>query len=115
MYFQAWRRYFDFLGDATRTEYWTFTLINLAIVLALAIGWYLTGENDEAGVLQWNIVGYVGVAFILLAIIPSLTVAVRRVRDATGSGWWLLTWFIPFVGPIVVLVITLKPSKQRWW
>ena len=33
MYFQAWRKYFDFLGDATRSEYWTFTLINYAVVL----------------------------------------------------------------------------------
>ena len=33
MYFQAWRKYFDFLGVATRSKYWMFTIINYAVVL----------------------------------------------------------------------------------
>ena len=114
MYFQAWRKYFDFLGDATRSEYWTFVIINIVVVLVLSLGWVVTGST-EGDMLQPNGLAYLVLAFVLFAIIPSLTVTVRRVRDATGSGLWILLLLLPVVGGIVVLVITLMPSKQRWW
>ena len=111
MYFQAWRRYFDFLGVATRSEYWTFTLINLAIHLLLAIVAFSTGtvEND---MFRPNIVVFAWVAFAVLTIIPALAVTIRRVRDATGTGLWFLIVLLPFVGGIVVLVMTLMPTKK---
>ncbi len=112
MYFQAWRKYFDFLGDATRTEYWTFTLINLAIHLLLAILFFSTAPTQD-DMLQLNVVAYVWIAFALLTIIPALTVAIRRVRDATGTGLWILIGLLPFVGGIVVLVMTLMPTKKQ--
>ena len=111
MYFQAWRRYFDFLGVATRSEYWTFTLINLAIHLLLAILFLSTAPTQD-DMLQLNVVAYVWIAFALLTIIPALTVAIRRVRDATGTGLWILIGLLPFVGGIVVLVMTLMPTKK---
>lgn len=112
-YLAAWRRTFDFRGMSTRTEFWAFTLINIVVGILLLMVWSLTGEIDEDGVLQWNIMGYVWGAFTLLVLVPSLTALIRRVRDATGSGWWVLTWWIPFIGPIVVLVMTLMPTKNR--
>lgn len=113
MYLQGWRRYFDFVGVSTRTEYWTFTLINLAVGLVLILGWFLTGSTNEADQLQWNIFGYLWLAFSLVALIPGLTAQIRRVRDATGSGLWVLLWLLPIVGGIVVFVMTLMPSKQQ--
>jgi len=38
MYFEGWRKYFDFLGVATRSEYWSFVLINIVIWVALFCG-----------------------------------------------------------------------------
>lgn len=112
MYLQGWRRYFDFVGVSTRTEYWTFTLINLAVGLVLILAWFLTGGTNEADQLQFNIFGYLWLAFSLLALIPGLTALIRRVRDATGSGLWVLLWLLPIIGGIVVLVMTLLPSKK---
>lgn len=114
-YLAGWRRTFDFLGVSARTEYWAFILINLVVWILLFVVWSWTGEVDEYGVLQlqWNIFGYPIGIFTLLVLIPSLTALIRRVRDATGSGWWVLSWWIPIVGPIVVLVMTLMPTKYR--
>ena len=111
MYFQAWRKYFDFLGVATRSEYWTFTLVNLAIHLLLAIVTFSTGtvENDT---FQPNIVVFAWIAFAVLTIVPALTVAIRRVRDATGTGLWILIGLLAVIGNIVVLVMTLMPTKK---
>ena len=113
MYLQGWRKYFDFVGVSTRTEYWTFTLINLAVGLVLILGWFLTGPTNENNQLQPNLFWFLWLAFSLVALIPSVTAAIRRVRDSTGSGLWMLLWLIPLVGGIVVFVMTLMPSKQQ--
>lgn len=109
-YFTAWRRAFDFLGDSTRTEYWTFSLINIVVGLLLGVGFVATG-GDAGGV---------GLLFVLLAgvfflaqIIPGISVTIRRVRDATGTGLWTLLIFVPLVGGLIILIISLMPTSRR--
>ena len=106
----AWRRAFDFLGDSTRTEYWTFTLINIVIGLILGLGFAATGQDGDGISLIFPLLGIV---FFLAVIIPGLSVTIRRVRDATGSGLWFLLIFVPFVGGLIILVITLMPTSSR--
>lgn len=106
-YLAAWRRTFDFRGMSTRTEFWSFSLINAAVALFLL----LSGET-AAGTLS-IVLDLAYTAFIMLAFIPWLSVTTRRVRDATGSGLWTLFLLLPFVGGLVVLVMALMPSKQQ--
>lgn len=103
-YFAGWCRYFDFRGVSSRTEYWSFKLINLVVFVALAIIWASTAPTID-GELQFNAYGYATVVFILATAIPEFAVAVRRVRDATGSGWWVLV-------PIVSLVVLFMPTRS---
>ena len=103
-YIAGWCRFFDFLGVASRTEYWSFKLINLVVFVALAIIWASTAPTID-GELQFNAYGYATVVFILATAIPEFAVAVRRVRDATGSGWWVLV-------PIVSLVVLFMPTRS---
>lgn len=49
--------------------------------------------------------------WLLAVTLPTFTLTLRRVRDATGTGWWLLLVFVPFIGWIIILVIALVPSK----
>ena len=44
-------------------------------------------------------------------MVPELAVSVRRLHDIGKSGWWLLLWFVPFIGPIVLLIFTLLDSE----
>lgn len=121
MYFQGWRRYFDFVGVSTRTEYWTFTLVNYAIAGLLILGFTFSAASIDTQASTSSTIsrfaaagfGYVLIAFGLLAIIPSLSVTVRRIRDSIGSGWWILIALLPFVGGIVILTMTLMSSKER--
>lgn len=106
-YLAAWRRTFDFRGMSTRTEFWSFSLINAAVALFLSLS-----RATAAGTLSIALdLAYT--ASIMLAFIPWLSVTTRRVRDATGSGLWTLFLLLPFVGGLVVLVMTLMPSKQQ--
>ena len=38
------------------------------------------------------------------AIIPSLSVAARRLHDTDRSGWWQLIGVVPLIGAIVLIV-----------
>ena len=83
-YIAAWRRALDFRGVASRTEYWSFVLVNLAIVAFLTVGAALAGEATA------QYFGYAILIFFALAAIPFLSVSIRRFRDVTGTGWFVL-------------------------
>ena len=49
----------------------------------------------------------------LAVLLPTLAVAVRRLRDA-GSSWGHIFWiFLPVVGAIVLAVLCSQPSTTR--
>lgn len=50
---------------------------------------------------------YLGLALLLFPIVKSWAVAIRRMHDFNYSGWWLLLFAIPYVGPLVFLALLL--------
>jgi uncharacterized membrane protein YhaH (DUF805 family) len=53
----------------------------------------------------------------LALIVPIYAVTVRRLHDTNRSGWFILMGFIPYAGPIILLVFTLgnsNPLGQRF-
>ena len=119
-YWDVWRKTGDYVGVARRGEFWPFTLINFAILVAelvFAVAWY-NALSDDYGNLRSDQEGpFFFVLFLIYASyvilsIPWFSMAVRRVRDATGSGWWLLTCLIPVIGGLVLLVLFLLPTRK---
>jgi uncharacterized membrane protein YhaH (DUF805 family) len=115
-----WRKYVDFSGRASRSEYWYsalwmallvfasyFIFVILGVVLGSAFGGN-SGSSVAVGVLGllW-FVAYVGV------LIPMIAVQVRRLHDAGYSGAYFFMGFIPFVGSIFILIYTLSESKPQ--
>ena len=71
------RKYVTFEGRARRKEYWMFTLFNVVFV----------------------------VVTMLLDILPTLTVVVRRLHDIGRSGWWLAGYYgVAFVCTILMMI-----------
>lgn len=103
-YFSALKKYATFKGRATRSEYWLFTLVNVIVVLGLA------GMAIEAKI-DWliNVAGL----YWLATIIPSFSVAVRRLHDTGRSGWFLLLSFIPIVGVYVFIIMTTDSGEDN--
>jgi uncharacterized membrane protein YhaH (DUF805 family) len=57
------------------------------------------------------------VLLFLATIVPALAVTIRRLHDIGLSGWFYLVVFIPSVGSLIILVMTLMPSQKhenRW-
>ena len=96
--------YADTRGRAPRSAFWWWLLFaNLAIVAAamvtlafLAAGVTAPGAVDEG--LLWP-VWLVGLGLL----VPTVTLAVRRLHDSGHSAWWLLVALIPVLGTVVLL------------
>ena len=121
IYSVVWRKTTDWVGVAKRAEFWPFTLINLTTLVAVAIfalsfnNSFVNAFSDlptsPRGISPITVM-LIWVPFIALSL-PWFSLAVRRVRDSTGSGWWLLTGLIPYVGWIIVLVLCLAPTRDE--
>jgi uncharacterized membrane protein YhaH (DUF805 family) len=99
-FIDAFKKYADFSGRATRTQYWMFVLIYLIIYVVLAvIDSFILGFPVLSSILS------------LATIIPSLSIAARRLHDTGRTGWWQLIIFLPLIGVIVLLVFLVMDSE----
>lgn len=102
MYFnyfiEVLKKFKDFKGRASRSEYWSFTLIGLAIQIVLMF----IGKLIDFP--------YLSSIFSVFIILPNIAVSVRRLHDVGKSGWMLLINLIPIIGFIWLLVLMLRKS-----
>ncbi|MDS4012838.1 MAG: DUF805 domain-containing protein [Candidatus Accumulibacter sp.] len=97
---RAFQKFADFKGRASRGEYWYFLLFSILIIVLLTVLDVMLGIwNEESGL------GVLGAIWGLIILVPSLSVGARRLHDTNRSGWWQLINFVPWVGPIVLLVL----------
>lgn len=115
------KRFLDFHGRASRSEYWFAWLgIFVFTFLYTIIGGLLTGllasGGEEAGIVGVVLLFLPLVLFGLYAIIPGAAVMVRRLHDIGLSGWFYLLGFVPYVGGIFLFVCAVIPSTgpNRW-
>ncbi|WP_444998280.1 DUF805 domain-containing protein [Aliikangiella sp. IMCC44359] len=97
----ALKKFADFNGRARRKEYWMFVLFYLIIYIALNIIDSLLGTM------------FISLIFILVMLIPSISIATRRLHDTSRSGWWQLLSLIPIVGGIVLIVFLAQDSHAE--
>lgn len=101
-YLLAFKKYANFNGRSTRSEYWYFIIFNIIIIFVLRIiGIFI---NSGANVL--------GFLYSLFIIIPTLSVSVRRLHDIGKSGWMILISLVPFIGSIWFIILMIKDSQK---
>ena len=95
LYFQTWGKFLTFEGRATRSEYWTFVLVNMILTIVLG---FLSPQ--------------ISAIFGVLTLLPHISVSVRRLNDINLSGWWALL-FIPTAIPMLIAAcIDSKEENQ---
>ncbi len=95
----CYKKFFDFSGRASKSEYWWFQLYGIIIY-----GLLFVFQGDLAFV------------FSILAIaniIPLWAAAVRRLHDTDKSGWFILISIIPFIGLIIIFLLMVDGSKGK--
>ncbi len=95
----ALNKFADFETRASRKEYWMFVLWFILVYFGLFIISAILSK-----LVRINIV-FLPIIFAIVYIIPSISIAVRRLHDIGKSGWWYFISFIPFVGGIWLLVL----------
>lgn len=111
------KKYAIFSGRASRSEYWWWALISAAVstVFSLFISIGLTLNADSSAALgTMAIVGYaLSGLWFLATIVPGLALTARRLHDGDFSAWWMLVVLVPVAGQVVLLILTLMPSKPE--
>ena len=92
-------KYISFRGNATRSEFWSWVLF-VAIVSGILFGMAAmlaiirnsAGLDTTSNPLYWlsSIIFYIFMLlglFLIFCLLPTLTVAVRRLRDAGYQPW----------------------------
>ncbi len=99
-YIEAFQKYGQFSGRATRNEYWWFYLITSAVsILASILDTIL------------NIpFGLISVIYLFVSLIPSLAIQVRRLHDVDKSGWYMSLNFVIIIGWIWLLILNILDS-----
>lgn len=111
------RRYAQFSGRARRKEFWSWWLfvfvmyfVLMYLDAALGLGGTATGYAS-GGSVGFNMTGgWLTLIFLLATLIPTITVAVRRMHDIDKSGWLVLIGIIPLFGWAFVLYCYVQPG-----
>lgn len=101
-YQRFWKKYAEFNGRASRSEFWWTVLANFVIGLILG-----------AIVRAIHAFQFVEYLWDLATLIPSIALGVRRLHDVAKSGWWLLLWLICVIGWIILIVWWAMPPKPE--
>lgn len=108
-------KYATFSGRAPRSEFWwwtLFTFIGGAVLGSVDIALFghtvVTAGSASAST---NFSPLAGI-FSLAVLVPSISVAVRRLHDTDRSGWWWWIALIPVVG-IILLIVWLATQGTR--
>ena len=96
-YVDMWKNFANFSGRTTVGGYW----------------WAVLGNFIVSFVLSMIGVQFLITVYSLATLIPTLSIAVRRLRDA-GCHWSAIFLpLIPLVGAIILIVKLCKPSVNN--
>ena len=56
---------------------------------------------------------FLALIFALAMLVPSISIAARRLHDTGRSGWWQLISLIPLIGAIVLIVFLVQDSHEE--
>ena len=118
-YKKFWKGYVDFKGRSTPSDYWfaysAHVLIFFASYLLLAVFERMDSETGSSDLFTIGVILLlIFFAYGIAACLPGIAVTVRRLRDA-GYNWpYIFISLIPFVGPIIFIVLLCKPTKVEY-
>lgn len=102
---EAFRKFSDFNGRATKPEFWWFALFWTIVTTALQQLDLVTPDGSLALGTALSSV------WTVLTLLPLMAVGARRLRDAGRSPkelWWLL---LPIAGLIILIFRWIEPTQ----
>ena len=103
------KKYADFNGRASRSEYWWFQLFYIIVTFVAVMFDSMYIDNAQT-------MGPVELIATLGLLLPALSVTARRLHDVGRSGWWMLI-FITVIGliPLIIWYVSVgTKSKNKY-
>ena len=120
-YFKMFRNYANFSGRASRGEYWWAFLMNYVVIFGIRmITSFLStiimigsigSDTSISGFLVSLLSTGIYLLYSLFALIPMMSLQVRRLHDINRSGWWMLLSYTG-IGAIILLVWFCQPGTE---
>ena len=118
---EFWSRAVSFHGRTRRKPFWiqlgTATLVLIALLfinnLVTSISALASSQFPSlalGGTIISSATTLVFVAYVLAFLVAITSLRIRRLRDALGSGWWILVSLIPFLGSLILVCMYVQPS-----
>jgi uncharacterized membrane protein YhaH (DUF805 family) len=96
------KKSFDVTGTATRREFWYFLLFRVLVgIVTIQVDQLLLSSSEDFVADAPPEAGPLTTIAAIALLIPSITVQVRRMRDAGWSAWWMALWLIPIASVFV--------------
>lgn len=105
--------YTNIEGRVSMREFWTFVLVNIAVMFAtIIVGGILAGVLGTVGSIIAGIIAIAYMLFCLGVMVPSVCLAIRRLHDTDKSGWFMLISIIPVIGGLVLLYFLAQKGTE---
>lgn len=97
------KKFIKFSGRASRSEFWYAMLAVLIVaVVFITLDIAIFGSNTRI----------FSVIFNSAIAVPSLAVLSRRLHDSNRRAWWILLYFIPIIGLIVLIIFACLKGTE---
>lgn len=98
----GFKNYVNFNGRAARSEFWYWMLFGLiGAIVTVVLDVVVFPDND---------ISPLNTLFSLVTLLPSLSIAARRLHDIDRTGWWQLIG-MTLVGLVVLIYWWVQPSQ----
>lgn len=110
-YKKYWKGYVDFSGITSCKDYWLAVLANVIATIILEVVNILLVQGQTNSGSGTSVLSMLIMIYSFATLLPSLSIMVRRLRDA-GQSWANIFWsLLPFVGTIILIIKLCKPSS----
>ena len=107
-YEEYWDNYANFSGRMSRKSFWLNVLIYYLVIFIFTVLINLLASDGDEGSAKFMTV--ILISYIIITLIPNISMQVRRLHDTNQSGACYFINFIPFIGPIILLIFLALPA-----
>lgn len=98
----------------SRADFW-WGMLGMTLVAAVLIGlfgWLVTimPVNDFYWSAVWSIAMIMTFGYYIIAI---WNASIRRLHDHNLRGWWMLSFILPVIGELIMIVLTCLPQRNE--
>jgi len=99
------KKYFDFKGRASRSEFWLYVLFYYSFTAIL----YIIGFKFNSDF----IIGLGLLFYFIIGLIPFISVTTRRLHDINKTGFAQFIVLIPFLGILILIIWCVTEGEKK--